>query len=396
MKKTIVYITTLLPYPPDMGGKIKTLSTLKNLVRTNDVHLFSFVDKPEDLKYEKNLYEVGIKKCTTIVHGVIAEKHRVTQLLILFKSLFTLRPYSVYKYYSSQMVQLLNCFLSKNKIDILWVDHTIQTQYLPTAFCHPESRVNRDEGSRPLSIFPRDSSPATGGIRMAGRPHTVLETHNFKTDFFRDMFLAEGKLFWKLFSFYDWMKFRFYEPRELKKFDLVYAISEKEKEKISRFNRNVKVLIPDIKPTGNKANMRSKKLFFVGLLTWYPNKQGITWFIEKIFPKLKEEIPEITLDVVGDYSTRWKPPEHEGVKFYGYQKNLRPFWKNASVFIVPLWYGSGIRIKILEALANGIPVVSTSKGAEGLPDEIKKKIFIEDTPQNLIRTIQKLLYNLTT
>lgn len=362
MRKKILYITTLLPFPPDMGGKIKTLSTLKKLFQSNDVYLFSFVDKKEDLKYEKEIYKIGIKKCFTFVHPVIAEKHRMTQLYLLFQSFFTAKPYSVFKYYDVHAVKSIRDFLKANRIDIFWVDHTIQTQYLQNDF----------KGKK------------------------ILETHNFKTDFFRDMFFAESKIFWKLFSLYDWMKFRFYEPKELKKFDLVYAISEKEKEKIARFNKNVKVLIPEIPPTGNKANLKAKKLFFVGLLTWYPNKQGISWFIKEVFPQLKKEIPGITLDVVGDYSPRWKVPTYDGVKFYGYQKDLRPFWKNASVFIVPLWYGSGIRIKILEALANGIPVVSTEKGAEGLPDEIKKKIFIEDTPQNLIRTIQKLLYNLTT
>ncbi|TAL65021.1 MAG: glycosyltransferase, partial [Bacteroidetes bacterium] len=76
----------------------------------------------------------------------------------------------------------------------------------------------------------------------------------------------------------------------------------------------------------------------------------------------------------------------------GYQKDLRPFWKNASVFIVPLWYGSGIRIKILEALANGIPVVSTEKGAEGLPDKIKKKIIIVNTSQEFQMAIRKVAF----
>lgn len=357
-----------------MGGKIKTLSTLRQLTRKNDVYLFSFVDKKGDLQFEEQLYKLGIKKCFTIVHPIIAEKHRTTQILILLKSLFTLKPYSVYKYHSQEMIKLLNCFIVEHKIDTIWIDHTIQTQYLPTK----------------IPIQDR-TSVETILDRQGGEYKKILETHNFKTDFFRDMFFAESKIFWKLFSLYDWMKFRFYEPGQLKKFDLVYAISEKEKEKIARFNKKVKVLLPEIPSTGNKANLKAKKLFFVGLLTWYPNKQGISWFIQEIFPQLKKEIPDITLDVVGDYSSRWKLPKYDGVKFYGYQKNLRPFWKNASVFIVPLWYGSGIRIKILEALANGIPVVSTNKGAEGLPDNLKKKVLIADTSKEFKATIQKIL-----
>lgn len=358
MRKKILYITTLLPFPPDMGGKIKTLSTLKKLSQGNDVYLFSFVDKPEDLHHEKQLYKIGIQKCFTFVHPVIAERHRIIQLCLLFQSFFTAKPYSVFKYYSKEMVQSLQRFIAENGVDVFWIDHTIQTQYLSSDF----------------------------------KGEKVLETHNFKTDFFRDMFFAEKKVFWKLFSLYDWMKFRFYEPRQLRKFDLVYAISDKEKGKIAQFNKNVKVLIPEIPPTGNKANLKAKKLFFVGLLTWYPNKQGISWFIKEVFPRLKQEIPEITLDIVGDYSPRWNLPVHKGVRFHGYQKDLRPFWKNASVFIVPLWYGSGIRIKILEALANGIPVVSTEKGAEGLPDKIKKKIIIVNTSQEFQMAIRKVAF----
>ncbi len=357
MNKKIIFVTTLLPYPPDMGGKIKTLSTLRQLIQKDDVYLFSFVDKKEDLKHEKAMLKLGIKKCYTVVHPVIAEKHRLVQFKILLNSLLTAKPYSVYKYYSSEMVDIINKILKENKVDILWIDHTIQTQYLPEDFT---------------------------GIK-------ILETHNFKTNFFKTMFFADNKIFWKLFSFYEWMKFIFYEPKELKKFDLVYAVSEKEKKELNKYSKNVKMLVPLIPTTGNKAKIKYRKLFFVGLLTWYPNKQGIEWFTKNVFGWLKNEIPDITLDIVGDYSPKWQKPVLDGVKYHGYVENIKPFWEQASVFIVPLFYGSGIRIKILEARANRIPVVSTSVGADGLPADIKKNLTIADSKEEFINCIKKLL-----
>lgn len=355
MNQKLLYFTTLLPYPPDMGGKIKTLSTLKKLVKKYEVHLFSFVDKKEDQRYENELLRIGIKKCYTIVHPVIAEKHRIIQIKILLQSIFTDKPYSVYKYYSKQMVVLMKETMEKEKFGTIWIDHTIQTQYLPTDF----------------------------------KGRKILETHNYKTDFFRQMFFADNNLFLKFFSLHEWIKFKFYEPKELAKFDPVYAISEREKKEINKYNSNVKVLIPVIPKTGNKGKIGAHKLFFVGLLTWYPNKQGIEWFIKNVFSELKKIIPDITLDIVGDYSSKWQKPQVEGVKFHGYVRDIRPFWKEASVFIVPIFYGSGIRIKILEAIANGIPVISTQKGAEGLPKIIRNKISVAKDMDEWIKKIQK-------
>ncbi len=357
MKKKILYITTLLPYPPDMGGKIKTLSTLKQLVKEAEIYLFSFVDKKEDLVYEKDLLQLGIKKCFTVVYPVIVEKHRTTQFFTLFQSFFTSKPYSVYKYYSKEMKIMISNFIKEKKINVFWVDHTIQTQYLPK---HITCRK-------------------------------ILETHNFKTDFFKAMFFSENKFFWKFFSFYDWVKFKFYEPGELKKFDMVYAISQKESKKITQYNKNVKLLYPLVDATSDMGNQNSKILFFVGLLTWYPNKQGITWFNREVFPELKKAFPQISFDIVGDYTSRWKLPLYDGIKFHGYVRDISDFWRESSIFIVPLWYGSGIRIKILEALAHGLPVVSTSMGADGLPDFIKKNLYIANNKNEFIRCIKKLL-----
>ncbi|MDP2649463.1 MAG: glycosyltransferase [bacterium] len=359
MRNKIIYITTLLPYPLDMGGKIKTFSTLKQLAKKDDVYFFSFVDKRKDIIYEKELKDIGVKQCVTVVSPVIAQKHRLIQLMILLMSVFSSKPYSVYKYFNKKMSDEIDKFLKKNKTDIIWVDHTIQTQYWPKNF---------------------------KGLK-------ILETHNYKTDFFKNMFLTESNLFYKIFSFYEWLKFKFYEPVELRKASLVFAISKDEKKKIERFNKNVKVLFPNIKITDNIGKFGTKKLFFVGLLTWYPNKQGVSWFVEEVFPDLKKEIPEITLDVVGDYYYKWRIPKYNGVKLHGYIKDIKNFWKDASIFIVPLWYGSGIRIKILEALANGIPVVSTSAGAEGLPAVIKEKIFIKDSKEEIINVVKKLCKN---
>jgi polysaccharide biosynthesis protein PslH len=357
MKKRILYVTTLLPFPPDMGGKMKTLSTLRQLVKKYDVHLFCFVDKKEDLVYKQDLRKIGVKDIVVIVSPVIAEKHKKTQLMILFKSLFTLKPYSVYKYSNKKMYEKIDDFLSRNRVDVLWIDHTIQTQYFSRHF---------------------------NGLK-------VLETHNYKSDFFWKMFLHEDKMLWKAFSFHEWLKFKLYEPRELKKADLVFAISDKEKEKIKSVNRNVATLLPRITVTGNTGKFESKKLYFVGLLTWYPNKQGAQWFVEEIFPGLKKVIPELTLDIVGDFSKKWKPQGDQGVVFHGYEKNLRKYWRQASIFIVPLKYGSGIRIKILEAFANGLPVVTTSAGADGLPDIIKNKLIIKDDEKGFVQAIKRLL-----
>jgi glycosyltransferase involved in cell wall biosynthesis len=106
------------------------------------------------------------------------------------------------------------------------------------------------------------------------------------------------------------------------------------------------------------------RMLFVGSVDYGPNYTGISWFLDEVLPRLREQLPA-TLDVVG--SRRRPLPAIDGVSYHGQVPSVEPFYERAHVAIVPIRFGSGTRLKVVEALALGRPVVATTVGAEGLP-----------------------------
>lgn len=180
------------------------------------------------------------------------------------------------------------------------------------------------------------------------------------------------------------------------KYDMTICCSKIDKERLrKRGYKNLLVISNGVdtnyfKPSYNKSK-KSISLLFIGQLHYKPNSEGLKYFFERIFP-LMDSI--IKINVIGDYdkNTFKEESKLKNVKFYGYVKNIRPYFKN-SVFICPLLDGGGIRVKLLTAFAAGCPVVSTSKGAEGIEYSNNKNILIADRPESFAKKINELLSN---
>lgn len=135
------------------------------------------------------------------------------------------------------------------------------------------------------------------------------------------------------------------------------------------------------------------RLVFIGPETHMPNKQGVEWFLNDVFPLIRKVVPDTKLDIIGRWSsgtvTTWKD-KYEGLDFLGFVDDLPKAIAN-SILIVPLFQGSGIRMKILEACNVGIPFVSTSIGAEGLGFTSGKDCFIEDDNKKFANDVITIL-----
>jgi polysaccharide biosynthesis protein PslH len=137
-----------------------------------------------------------------------------------------------------------------------------------------------------------------------------------------------------------------------------------------------------------------KNLFFVGDLSWPPNAEAIRWFRREIWPRVRREHPDAVVEVLGR-----EPPADladdtdPSFRLFGEGNDTRPHWAKAAVAVVPLRAGGGTRLKILEAAACGVPVVSTSLGAEGLEFEHDSEILIADDAEGFAAGIVELLGN---
>lgn len=135
-----------------------------------------------------------------------------------------------------------------------------------------------------------------------------------------------------------------------------------------------------------------KRLTFIGPDQHNPNFVGMTWFLENCWSLLKEKVPEMTLDIIGKWTEKNKmeyTAKYPDVKFLGFVDDLNAAIQG-STMIVPITIGSGIRMKILEASSNGVPFVSTTVGAEGIPVVDGQDCFLTDDPTTFVEDIIKL------
>ena len=136
-------------------------------------------------------------------------------------------------------------------------------------------------------------------------------------------------------------------------------------------------------------------IFFIGALDWLPNQEGLLWFLDKVFDQLIKTVPQLTFHVAGRNAPHSfiEKLQHPGIVYHGEVEDARKFMQAYRVMVVPLLTGSGIRIKILEGMALGRPVVTTQVGIEGIPAENNQHVITTDDPQQFASQIAKLVNN---
>ena len=202
-------------------------------------------------------------------------------------------------------------------------------------------------------------------------------------------------------SLYDEYQFRQQKEKEilcLNQYDEVVVFSDIDKKKLedAGTKTNIKVS-PLFIPKGSELypqfKATSNRLSYVASGTHYPNVEGLKWFLENVHPLLQKSCPNYKLDVIGtNWSDDIKKSCPSNIEFKGFVEDLKTIVPG-SVMIVPILSGSGMRMKILEAVNNSVPFVSTSIGAEGMPFVSAKDCFITDDPTTFANQILELFNN---
>jgi glycosyltransferase involved in cell wall biosynthesis len=134
-----------------------------------------------------------------------------------------------------------------------------------------------------------------------------------------------------------------------------------------------------------------RDLLFIGNLAHRPNEDAVLFFMREVYPRLRERLPYVRLDIIGDNaSAAIKAFSSEDVRILGYIPDVEPYLRDRRVFIAPLRFGAGIKGKVGEAMAHGIPVVTTSIGAEGFGLTHGLDVMIGDDPESFAAAVQQL------
>jgi len=192
------------------------------------------------------------------------------------------------------------------------------------------------------------------------------------------------------------------EEQIFRKVDLILTPSDYEAEIIAEMVPNQRVLvIPPFFYDFTNNDVREgepfenrKDILFLGGFGHPPNVDAVRWFILDIFPKIRERLPHVTFCIAGSNP----PPElyalqDEGIVVKGYVKDLDPLFERARVFVAPLRYGAGIKVKILISMVHGVPVVTTSIGNEGLNLSNEKEAFVVDDPEEFAKRVVEIYTN---
>ncbi|MBK8508745.1 MAG: TIGR03087 family PEP-CTERM/XrtA system glycosyltransferase [Candidatus Competibacteraceae bacterium] len=337
----ILFLTHRIPYPPNKGDKIRSYNILQNLTKNHEVYLGSLIDDKTDIQY--------IDRLTSQVKKFVFEtlKPPIKKVFCLSGFLKT-EPLSVGYFYSSRLQKKIDELLENIDFDVLFCFSSPMAEYY-----FRSKHINR--GAKPL-------------IRIMD----LIDVDSYKWTQYADRSSGLKRLIY----YYEACYLSRYEHRIAKTFDHLLVVSEQEKNIFLRglTATNLAVVTNGVdldffNPYHRQRQQTQKPtLVFTGVMDYWPNIEGVQWFVEKIFPRIRAVVPDTTFYIVGSRPT----PEIRrlertaGIVVTGFVEDVRDYLAAADVCVVPLRIARGIQNKILEAMAMGKPVVTTSQAFEGI------------------------------
>jgi glycosyltransferase involved in cell wall biosynthesis len=226
----------------------------------------------------------------------------------------------------------------------------------------------------------------------------ILFEHNVEYMIWRRLAALERRPWRRALLELEWRKMRRAERASCTAADLTVAVSEDDRERLEKLApaahcTAIRTGVDTAYFSPGDAIETPHHLVFTGSMDWFPNEDAILYFADSILPRIRSQLPEVTLAVVGrNPSARLlAAARRAGIVVTGTVDDVRPFVGEAAVYVVPLRAGGGTRLKIFEALAMGKAVVSTTVGAEGLAVTNGHDIAIADDPDAFATSVAELL-----
>ena len=234
--------------------------------------------------------------------------------------------------------------------------------------------------------------------RGNGRPVVCLDEHNIEYEILKRTAGAEAGTVRRVYNALDWRKLRIEEWRAWRRFDGVSLTSWRDEKLLLADAPGARtavvpngVDVDDFVP-GDPAAVEPDTVLFFGAINYYPNTEGLLFFLRESWPLLKARRPSARLKIIGPKPppaiAEWRDPS---VQVMGYVDDIRAHIARAAVTVVPLRIGGGTRLKVLEAMALGKAIVSTPLGAEGIDVTHEKDILLAADPAGLARELDRVL-----
>lgn len=352
----ILFLSYWYPFPPSNGSKIRIYNLLRILAASHETVLVTFVDDSNEFPHLEPLKTI----CSEVV--VIPRKNYNPASLRSLVGFFSPSPRVFIDTYSAEMVSCIQQLIAKRNFDFVIASQVGTAVYrdcfreLPAIFEEVEVGVPYEQYAFSKSLRQRVRSGLT------------------------------------------WWKHKNFLQRKLNEFDYCTVASERERYLLSHtvpaYNK-IEILpnFVDLKDYHDVSEVTVRDMIiFSGSFRYLPNYHGIKWFLTDVSAYLESEFPNLRLYVTGDRAGISLQKYHHVIQT-GFIDNIHNLIAKAWLQIVPLRVGGGTRLKIIESMALGTPVVSTSKGAEGLDVTHGKNILIADDPKAFAHAVRSVLKN---
>jgi GT2 family glycosyltransferase/glycosyltransferase involved in cell wall biosynthesis len=355
-KLRVLFVSPYPICPPVHGGGVFMYQTVRELARLCELHLIVLLDFEKERAAHKELDEI----CASTEYIVRMEGRQ--------KAIGSMEPHAVREFRNADLRWLIHRQLYLRRIDVLQLEYTVLGQY-------------------------------AGQFRRI--PSILFEHDVYFQSIVRRLPFMTG-LVERLNARWEYLRSLRYELRLLPKADRVQVCSQDNADYLESFLPALKGRIDSNHRAGiNTSRYKFRgtgrepfTLLFLGSFRHLPNQEALTWFIQNVYPKVQAKEPRVRLIVIGsEPPPRHSLPADSSIELVGFVEDVRQPLLQYSVFLCPILSGSGVRVKLLEAFAAGIPVVSTRLGAEGLASKDGEICALADDPEEFAEKTLALIEN---
>jgi len=360
----ILMLSPYLPWPLNGGSPIRVYYVTRELARRGHEVVLLVGHDGDPLPAQHPLYGICREVFT---YRPPARAGSFPPVVSALRSLGSPLPYVAAKFGAAQIQQGVRTVLEKRQFDVIWANFPFMVDAIP-----PDLTQN-------IAV--------------------VMDDHESEGLLWRQ-FLRHGSLAKRAFAALNLIKLPAFQKRIMSQVAAVLSTSEREATFTRRYappgvevwtvpNGVDTELFAPAQPDGNKRNA----ILLCSGLAVYRNRSAALWFARRMFPQIRREVPDAEFWIVGSHPNReiWRLAETPGIHVTGTVEDVRPYYAMAKVAVAPYRYGEGTKIKVLEAMACGTPVVSTSIGCQGIDVVDGKHLLIADDGVDFSRRVIELL-----
>jgi polysaccharide biosynthesis protein PslH len=359
----ILQLMNKVPWPPKDGGAIACMNLTKGFsMLGHDVTVLSMNTSKHHIRIKDMPANIRSKADFRLVEVPATINWFDAALNFLFSKL----PYNSQRFISKKYISALIKLLTEKQFDVIQLEGLYLCPYIPVIRKHSEALIAYRAHNIEYEIWERTATLSRG----------------MRSNYLRNLS----------------KRIKRFEISHLNLYDILVPITDRDGNILDalgntkpRHTSQTGIDFYSLVPTSKRLEFPS--LFHIGALDWAPNQEGLIWFFEHCWTKIHKENPELKFYLAGRNAPEWfeRSIRLEGVEYLGEINDAYDFINSKAVMVVPLFSGSGMRIKIIEGMALGKPIVTTDIGTEGIPTENGKNIVIANNAGQFTDAITRLI-----